>query len=78
MSKFDMIGYDQYFMDDPSTVSQMDLMTPENKREIPCEAGCPMRLECASKGLECAAFRNWASKGDYADRDVARLVRVMG
>ena len=71
-----MIGYDTYFMDDASTASSMELNTPENKRPIPCEQGCARYAECAAKGLECAAFRNWASRGDYADRDVARLVRA--
>ena len=53
----------------------MDCGSPENKRDIPCDV-CPNRGKCASEILECAAFRNWASKGDYADKDVARLLRA--
>ena len=58
-----------------STVSSTILPIPENKREIPCDT-CALADECAAEILECAAFRNWASRGDYADRDVARLVRA--
>ena len=58
-----------------STVSSTILPIPENKREIPCDT-CALADSCADKILECAAFRNWASRGDYADRDVARLVRA--
>lgn len=48
---------------------------PENKRDLPCDT-CTLADDCAAKILECAAFRNWASRGDYANRDVARLVRA--
>jgi hypothetical protein len=72
------IGYDSYFMDEPSTASKMELNTPENKRPIPCEQGCPKYEACAAAGSVCAAFRNWCSTGNYADRDVARLIRVEG
>lgn len=54
---------------------RVDFGSPENKRDIPCDS-CAMRSKCASQILECAAFRNWASKGDYADKDVARLLRA--
>ena len=47
---------------------------PENKRELPCDT-CSMAAKCETGALECAAFRNWASNGDYKDSDVARLVR---
>lgn len=53
----------------------IDFGSPENKREIPCDS-CASRSKCASAVLECAAFRNWASKGDYADKDVSRLMRA--
>ena len=58
-----------------STVSSTILPIPENKREIPCDT-CELADKCEVKILECAAFRNWASRGDYTDRDVARLVRA--
>jgi hypothetical protein len=51
------------------------LNTPENKREIPCDT-CSLAAGCEAKFLECSAFRNWASTGDYADSDVGRYVRA--
>jgi len=47
---------------------------PENKRECPCDT-CPMNLECLTNATECSAMRNWCSKGDFADKDLMRLVR---
>ena len=47
---------------------------PENKRECPCDT-CPMYEQCLSAVTECSAMRNWCSKGDYADKDVQRLLR---
>ena len=47
---------------------------PENKRDIPCDT-CPMNTLCMDNATECSAMRNWCSKGDYADKDVQRLVR---
>ena len=47
---------------------------PENKRECPCVT-CPMNLECLTNATECSAMRNWCSKGDFADKDLMRLVR---
>ena len=47
---------------------------PENKRECPCDT-CPMMTSCLEKATECSAMRNWCSKGDYADKDLMRLVR---
>ena len=35
-----------------------------NKKEIPRE-GCPMYDICRTEGIECRAFRNWVSTGDY-------------
>jgi len=49
---------------------------PENKRECPCDT-CPMMQQCLDKGTECSAMRNWCSKGDFADKDLMRLVRAM-
>ena len=57
-----------------SRQSQVVLPITENKRDIPCD-GCSNESVCEVKILECAAFRNWASRGDYANRDVQRLVR---
>lgn len=47
---------------------------PENKRECPCDT-CPMMETCLSAATECSAMRNWCAKGDYADKDLQRLVR---
>lgn len=47
---------------------------PENKRECPCDT-CPMMNECLANATECSAMRNWCSKGDFADKDLMRLVR---
>ena len=47
---------------------------PENKRECPCDT-CPMATACLENATECSAMRNWCSKGDYADKDLMRLVR---
>ena len=49
---------------------------PENKRECPCDT-CPMAAQCLENGTECSAMRNWCSKGDFADKDLMRLVRAM-
>ena len=57
-----------------STASSTILPIPENKREMPC-FDCSNSLECETKILECSAFRNWASGGDYKDKDVKRLLR---
>lgn len=72
----DMIGFDQYYQHERSTASMMDLMTPESAREVPCD-GCSMADECAAKGLECVAFRQWAADGDFMDKDMGRLRRAM-
>ena len=53
----------------------MDFGSPENKREIPCDS-CGSSSKCGQEALECAAFRNWASKGDYINKDVMRLMRA--
>ena len=36
----------------------------QNKKELPCE-GCSMYDICRTEGIECRAFRNWVSTGDY-------------
>ena len=35
-----------------------------NKKDIPCR-GCSMFMICRSEKIECRAFRNWVSTGDY-------------
>ena len=35
-----------------------------NKMDIPC-TGCPQFAKCRDEALECQAFRNWASTGNY-------------
>ena len=72
----DMIGFDQYYQCEPSRASQWVLPTPESAREVPCD-GCSMADECAIKGLECVAFRQWAADGDFMDKDMGRLRRAM-
>ena len=47
---------------------------PENKRECPCDT-CPMMEQCLKNATECSAMRNWCSSGNYADKDLQRLVR---
>jgi hypothetical protein len=47
---------------------------PENKRECPCDT-CPMMQQCLENATECSAMRNWCARGDYADKDLMRLVR---
>lgn len=49
---------------------------PENKRECPCDA-CPFAEQCLTDAKECSAFRNWGTNGDYADKDVGRLLRAV-
>ena len=69
------IFYDSYYNQEPSRVSMLDSGTPESARECPCDE-CPNYAQCESDGRECVAFRNWALKGDYADNDISRLLRV--
>lgn len=71
----DMIGFDQYFMDEPSRASQVLLPIPENVRDVPCE-GCAKIDSCAASMTECVAFRVWSASGDFLDKDVGRLLRV--
>ena len=49
---------------------------PENKRECPCDT-CPMATACLENATECSAMRNWCSKGNYADKDLHRLIRCV-
>lgn len=71
----DMIGFDQYFMDEPSRASQVLLPIPENVRDVPCE-GCSRADACGVAMTECVAFRVWTASGDFLDKDVGRLLRV--
>ena len=52
-----------------------EVFGPENKRECPCDT-CPLYDTCLENITECSAMRNWCSNGDYADKDVQRLVRA--
>ena len=47
---------------------------PENKKDCPCDT-CPMMQACLENATECSAMRNWCSKGDFAEKDLMRLVR---
>ncbi len=71
----DMIGFDQYFMDEPSRASQVLLPIPEDVRDVPCE-GCSRADSCGVAMTECVAFRVWSATGDFLDKDVGRLLRV--
>ncbi len=71
----DMIGFDQYFMDEPSRASQVLLPIPENVRDVPGE-GCSRADSCGVAMTECVAFRVWSATGDFLDKDVGRLLRV--
>jgi len=59
-----------------STASQMELTTPVNKRELPCD-GCKFEDRCAARFEECSAFRTWSKMGDFKDSDVGRNIRAM-
>ena len=58
-----------------STASQMELTTPVNKRELPCD-GCKFEDRCAARFEDCKAFRFWSKNGDFKDADVGKLVRT--
>jgi hypothetical protein len=55
---------------------------PNNKKEIPCENGCPMQIACRAKwnpseGLTCQAYRAWIGSGDYNPSQIEmKLKRV--
>lgn len=72
----DMEAYNGRGYRDPEAPVEMSHAGPENKRECPCDT-CPMMQQCLENATECSAMRNWCSKGDYADKDVQRLLRVM-
>jgi len=59
-----------------STASQMDIGTPTNVRDYPCD-GCKFADRCAERFEECSAFRNWSKSGDFKDSDVGRYIRIM-
>ena len=60
----------------PSALAETTFIPgPENKRECPCDT-CPMMNMCLEGATECSAMRNWCSKGDFADKDLQRLVRA--
>jgi len=61
--------------DSKPTTADGDFFTPVNKKEIPCD-GCKFEDTCAEKVMECSAFRNWASNGDYVETDVVRFLRA--
>ena len=77
----DMIWYDSMsYMGRGSKSDYSETVCEEygvnNKRECPCDT-CPMMSACQANATECSAMRNWCSKGDYADKDVQRLVRSL-
>lgn len=51
-------------------------LTERDKRDVPCLT-CDLENDCAETRKECVAMRNWYYKGDYQDKDIARLRRVM-
>lgn len=46
----------------------------KDEREVPCTT-CKFVDECADKGIDCVATRNWYYAGTYADEDVGKLRR---
>ena len=74
----DMEAYNGRGWKDPDAPKADTEMTYgcESKRECPCDT-CPIAQQCLENATECSAMRNWCSKGDYADKDVQRLLRVM-
>ena len=75
----DMIWYDaQSYMGRGSKSEYAESNCEEygvaSKRECPCDT-CPLMKVCQADATECSAMRNWCSKGDYADKDLQRLVR---
>lgn len=75
----DMIWYDSMSYMGRGSKSEFSETEQEvygcaSKRECPCDT-CPMASECLANATECSAMRNWCSKGDYADKDLMRLVR---
>ena len=59
-----------------SPISEIFHGGPENVRDIPCDT-CEFADICAVKFLECSAFRNWTTSGNYVDSDVNRHTRAM-
>jgi|GEM_PF-6838888 len=53
----------------------MEINTPVNTREIPCD-GCGNHKECTNNSTECVAVRKWYVSGKFMDKDVGRLIRV--
>jgi len=41
----------------------------------PCDL-CPLKSKCAVSSEECVAFRNYASSGNFNEKDRMRLLRV--
>ena len=70
----DMESYNGRGYRDPDAPVELKVEGPENKRECPCDT-CPMMEQCLANATECSAMRNWCSKGDFADKDLMRLVR---
>jgi hypothetical protein len=74
----DMIGYDSYFNHDRSTAGSVEVVPQAmiNDMVYPCDT-CPLADSCATKFTECSAFRKWSKDGRYAQKDVARFIRLM-
>jgi hypothetical protein len=72
----DLIYHDAFFQHNKSTGQEFSHII-NNVRDVPCETGCANYKKCASQTLECSAFRNWATSGDYKDSDVGRFVRAI-
>lgn len=75
----DMIWYDSEVLNGRGTRTEhrdesVYGQGPVNKRPLPC-GGCPLYDQCMVDATACAAFRNWASKGDYRDEQRTKLLR---
>lgn len=53
-----------------------DFLINRDKRTVPCE-GCEFEDTCANEVTECTAMRNWQQTGDFKDKDVKRLRRLI-
>jgi hypothetical protein len=67
-------GFDETVYSSP--ISEIFHGGPESVRDIPCDI-CEFADKCAVDLLECSAFRNWATSGNYVDSDVNRHTRAM-
>lgn len=49
---------------------------PNNKREVPC-GDCTRKQVCGVEMVDCKAFREWTSRGNYKDSDVELKLKAL-